>query len=631
MYAAAATAAAHDSSASATPVFIQAGTRLTCPASADDDAAAAAAAAAAQGLAGSAPPPAFTLDFPSALAVPRGGSVALLGPEASGRTAVLRALLAAAGVAPAAASAAAVLGPPQVAEGCGLVACAAGTCYVPAGDAALRAGHGDEVVEEALAARARLSAEDGWRRRVEEAVRGLGLARVRRARLETLSGGELRRVALGLAAVADADVLLVDGATAGLDSHTAEGAVRYLAALPAAVVAVADQPSFALAGAFDAVVVLARRDASHAEAAFVGPAADLLPWAHRGWGCPCPPFENPVDAALAACAKLAADCRGDPAAWLKALPRWEGAAATPSSSPLPPSPLSPTPRADAEVDVLVPRGARAALPLRSVLPLLLLRHARRTILRGAVVRVRLARALLFGLAVGALVWRQDGGSSASVDALRGALFLLAGESQQEPLLDAVRKAAGDAAVADVECGEKRLYPRWVGAAAAMVFEAALQTVITLVFLLPVYFCVGMVALWQVYPVLLAVAVTARHLGMLIAAVVPEDEQLIVASLVNFTLVITVGYLAPAGTMPLPLRWMHDALYLPLAYKALAVTQFGFGRVLEGGVEGKTVLHVLYGGGGAVAFEPAAAVVAAWAVGATVAVALQLSCVRGRGK
>eukprot|EP00754_Rhynchopus_humris_P034836 Rhum_TRINITY_DN16435_c0_g1::Rhum_TRINITY_DN16435_c0_g1_i1::g.163167::m.163167 len=621
------------------PVFIQAGTRLTCHSTAEAGAAAA--------LTGGSPPPTFTLDFPTALAVPRAGSVALLGPEASGRTAVLRALLAAAGVTPAAAaSAAAHLEPPQAAKGQGLVACAADACYVPAGDAALRAGHSDEVVEEALATRARLSAEDGWERRVAEAVRGLGLARVRRARLGTLSGGELRRVALALAAVADARVLLVDGATAGLDSHTAEGAARYLAALPAAVVVVADQPSFALAGAFDSVVVLAKRDAAHAEAAFVGPAAGLLAWARDGWGCPCPPLENPVDAVLAACAKLAEDCQGDPAAWLKALPTRVGegpppSATTPPSSPLAPSlplsplspsPLSPSSRVDVEVAVLVPSGgARTTLAPCSVLPLLLLRHVRRTILRGAVVRVRLARALLFGLAIGALVWRQDGGSSASVDALRGALFLLAGESQQEPLLDAVRKAAGDAAVADVECGEKRLYPRWVGVAASMVFEAALQTVITLVFLLPVYCCVGMVALWQVYPVLLAVAVTARHLGVLIAAVVPAAGQLIVASLVNFTLVITVGYLAPAGTMPLPLRWMHDALYLPLAYKALAVTQFGFGRVLESGAEGKTVLHVLYGGGGAVAFEPAVAALAAWAVGATVAAALHLSCVRNRGK
>ena len=60
------------------------------------------------------------------------------------------------------------------------------------------------------------------RKRVEEVLDVLGIAHLRRRRLDTLSGGELQRVAIGAVLTMQPKVLVLDEPTSQLDPQAAE-------------------------------------------------------------------------------------------------------------------------------------------------------------------------------------------------------------------------------------------------------------------------------------------------------------------------------------------------------------------------------------------------------------------------
>ncbi|KAH8100236.1 ABC transporter [Cristinia sonorae] len=113
--------------------------------------------------------------------------------------------------------------------------------------------------------------------RVDDVIDKLGLNAVRDVRIgdgekRGISGGEMRRVSIGLELVARPDVLLLDEPTSGLDSVSARKVANVLRALahdqdnPTAVVASIHQPSSHLYHTFDQILLL-----SHGRALYSGP------------------------------------------------------------------------------------------------------------------------------------------------------------------------------------------------------------------------------------------------------------------------------------------------------------------------------------------------------------------------
>ncbi|TFY60230.1 hypothetical protein EVJ58_g5288 [Rhodofomes roseus] len=128
------------------------------------------------------------------------------------------------------------------------------------------------------------------RARVDALVAQLGLAHIRDTRIgdgerRGISGGEMRRVSIGLELVARPDVLILDEPTSGLDSVSAKKVGEVLRGLahdnenPTAVIASIHQPSSQLFQCFDKIILL-----SHGRALYYG-AGGLAPadyFASRG-------------------------------------------------------------------------------------------------------------------------------------------------------------------------------------------------------------------------------------------------------------------------------------------------------------------------------------------------------------
>ncbi|EIN07867.1 hypothetical protein PUNSTDRAFT_69957 [Punctularia strigosozonata HHB-11173 SS5] len=114
---------------------------------------------------------------------------------------------------------------------------------------------------------------------VERVIQTLGLEKVRDVRIgdgekRGISGGEMRRVSIGLELVARPDVLILDEPTSGLDSVSASKVANVLRSVahdtsnPIPVIASIHQPSSQLYQTFDQVMVL-----SHGQALYSGPGA----------------------------------------------------------------------------------------------------------------------------------------------------------------------------------------------------------------------------------------------------------------------------------------------------------------------------------------------------------------------
>lgn len=121
--------------------------------------------------------------------------------------------------------------------------------------------------------------------RVEQIIQQLGLERVADTRIGSgerrgVSGGEMRRVSIGLELVGRPDILILDEPTSGLDSVSAHRVAKVLwevahdAENPTAVLCSIHQPSSRLYHTFDQLLVL-----SHGRALYSGPGG-LAPTNH---------------------------------------------------------------------------------------------------------------------------------------------------------------------------------------------------------------------------------------------------------------------------------------------------------------------------------------------------------------
>lgn len=134
---------------------------------------------------------------------------------------------------------------------------------------------------------------------VEATLAALNLTHVRHslvgdAMVRGISGGEKRRVSVGVELISGPKILVLDEPTTGLDSVAAEDLVQLLhniAATGISVLAIIHQPSALIFNGLDNLVLLGKGG----KAVFVGPAGRALRTVERGSGLKCPSRVNPAD------------------------------------------------------------------------------------------------------------------------------------------------------------------------------------------------------------------------------------------------------------------------------------------------------------------------------------------------
>ncbi|KUI72004.1 hypothetical protein VM1G_07557 [Cytospora mali] len=135
------------------------------------------------------------------------------------------------------------------------------------------------------------------RRVVDEVIMELGLKEAADTRVGSnihrgLSGGEKRRVSIGVQMLANPSVLFLDEPTTGLDASSAFQLVRTLKNLAAkgrTVVVTIHQPRSEIWGLFDNLILLSR-----GSPVYSGPVSDCLPWFEE-LGFQTPAFVNPAE------------------------------------------------------------------------------------------------------------------------------------------------------------------------------------------------------------------------------------------------------------------------------------------------------------------------------------------------
>ncbi|KAM0249534.1 hypothetical protein ACHAQJ_009001 [Trichoderma viride] len=132
---------------------------------------------------------------------------------------------------------------------------------------------------------------------VEEVIRELGLkecanTRIGNSQHRGCSGGEKRRVSIGVQLLANPSVLFLDEPTTGLDATSAFQLVRTLKTLAQkgrTVITTIHQPRSEIWDLFDNLIVLSR-----GSPVFSGPISECLPW-FKELGYRLPPFVNPAE------------------------------------------------------------------------------------------------------------------------------------------------------------------------------------------------------------------------------------------------------------------------------------------------------------------------------------------------
>ncbi|CAI5954470.1 unnamed protein product [Closterium sp. NIES-65] len=149
--------------------------------------------------------------------------------------------------------------------------------------------------------------------KVRRLIRLLGLTKVENSKIgdennRGISGGERKRVAIGVEMIGDPKILFLDEPTSGLDSTSAFRVVKVIKRIAvrtgSIVVMVLHQPSFRLLGLLDRLLLLGA-----GRMLFFGQPAQL-PEFLSAFGCPPPPFANPTEFALDVIQRLGHETEG---------------------------------------------------------------------------------------------------------------------------------------------------------------------------------------------------------------------------------------------------------------------------------------------------------------------------------
>lgn len=423
--------------------------------------------------------------------------------------------------------------------------------------------------------------------RCDAIIEQLGLARVAHARVGNamvrgLSGGEKKRLAIGVELVTDPRVLFLDEPTSGLDAANAERIARCAAEQAhkhgeRIVITTIHQPRYEVFCTFDLLLLLTR-----GHVAYFGPTADAAAFfAARGFECSR--HVNPADYyidVLHAAERQAAQSTAHAGAEAERTPLLVAGTGAVNSASAAEAGLAfgfaaadPTPQAPPQAPV-IPVSRRAdyayvnsfAVQTRA----LLRREVLCTLRSPFTTYIRLVQTICIGLLVGSLYW-QLGSDQASIQNRTGALFFI---------LINQAFATFPSLQGFIEGRELFLRERGAGCYSPIAYflatslvEVPLNCFWPLVLSLVCYWMIGLADSLAHFGLLVVVLMLVSNVagGMLLAAgsVSPSMKAAqVVAPLTIVVQFLFAGYFVRLSSLPVFYIWLKYVSFFRYAYEVL---------------------------------------------------------------
>ena len=445
-----------------------------------------------------------------------------------------------------------------------------------------------ETVREALMFGARLLLPESTpmsecQSRVQNIIEELGLQEVADQLIGApavggrgISGGERKRVAIGLVLIPDPDILLLDEPTTGLDSFTAESVtdtLRELAHAGRTVICTIHQPSSGLFKTFTDLLLMAA-----GRVVYFGKAEESIHYFGKN-NYEVPQYTNPPDYYMKLLRTgLTTEEKGslrniqqgnDVSARLADL--WADHSA---------SNKSPTLLPEEEVDQDGGEEKGYAVGFGRQFGELMMRNVHAIFRNPRLFKSRIISSILLGCIVGIVFFRQDD-EPAGVRAKQGAIFFMLINLAMTSLHAVTHTFAMELSLVMREA-QANMYSISAYYWSKTLSEIPFMMLFPLLYSTSLYFLVGLRASAEAYfSVILMVILlgfVGQSFGMLISAAAPSMEMaLVLGPLVFLPMSLASGFLTTE--IPVWLIWLEKASFVKWAFEGAAYAEFN-GRTLD---------------------------------------------------
>jgi ABC-type multidrug transport system ATPase subunit len=401
---------------------------------------------------------------------------------------------------------------------------------------------------------------------VERILSTLGLQDVANSyigdeRLRGVSGGERKRVSIGVELVTKPGLLVLDEPTSGLDSFTAVQVVKHLQQLAAnghSVLCIIHQPSSSLFECFDNTIFLSR-----GHIVYNGPRAGAVDFfADAGYKCPM--YVNPADYFMEV---MNQDMHDDAVLekFVEKQHKMLEVAPSPHELKRVTSPLT-SQRAKEEYP-----GFFTQLTHLSV------RGWRNYVRQPLLIRVRIAQTVIQALLIG-LLFRDMGTSGESaVQNRNGVLFISITGNFMTSSLSVVTTFPLERSLFFRE-RRTDMYSTGAYFVSKFASEFFFNSLVPLIFCLIVYFLVGLKdtaeAFFIFYAANLLMSHAAQSTGLLIGSAVPNAEAAVsLAPVTIVPLMLFAGLFINSGSVPPYFIWLQYISPFKYAYEIVAINEY----------------------------------------------------------
>eukprot|EP01064_Diplonema_japonicum_P031175 TRINITY_DN54_c0_g1_i5.p1 TRINITY_DN54_c0_g1~~TRINITY_DN54_c0_g1_i5.p1 ORF type:complete len:654 (+),score=204.71 TRINITY_DN54_c0_g1_i5:64-2025(+) len=406
-----------------------------------------------------------------------------------------------------------------------------------------------------------------------------------------ISGGERKRVAIGLVLIPDPDILLLDEPTTGLDSFTAESVIDTLSNLAEAgrtVICTIHQPSSQIFKKFTQLLLLATGRVVYSGA------ADKSMEYFQHIGYTCPDYTNPTDFYMKL---LRTGVGSDESAALrdyattagyfadKAADEWEKQDVTPylpeDNSP----PDTPAGKDSKEVEDLqrehdMREYSGYAVGFGRQLMALSSRTFRNVLRNPALSKARVVQSVVLGLLLGLVFFDLDD-DTLGVRAKQGAIFFVMVNQSMLPMMGVLHSFPVELGLVLRET-QASLYSISAYFLTKTFVELPFMMFFPTLFLSIPYWMIGLrdsaEAFWTLTAIIIWTSLVAQSFGLLISAMAPTLElAILLGPLIFLPFMLLAGFFVQ--DIPTWLEWLQHCSFIKWSFEGAIINEFE-DRVLD---------------------------------------------------